>query len=383
MINMNGMDNDRNNVIEPNGNGAIQTGLNMEKFDMVEYQTNTKLQLRNSPEVVALTNKINVEDFNSVLVFGKDASEGISKISDGLLNSMKAVRAEESGRMIVQLTKIMDKFDIEEFQKTKEPGLIEKIFNKAKSSIESMFQKYDTMGVEVQKVYQIIKGYEQDIYQSNKQLEQMFKANLDYYDELEKYICAGEIALDELDRDIIPKFKSKADMGDQRDIINYQQLLQIRDMLDQRIYDLRLTENVAMQTVPMINAMQLNNYNLLRKVNSAFIVTLPVFKQCLTQAVILKRQELEAKSMKVLDEKTNELLIRNAQNVARQTTETARLAGKSSIDIKTLETTWNTIMTGLQETARIQEENQKERIEGVKALEEMKVNMQNQQKQIK
>lgn len=382
-INMNGMNRDRNNVVETVEAEIVQPGLNMEKFDMVEYQNNTKVALRKSPEVVALTNKIDAEDFNSVLIFGKEASEGISKVSDGLLSSMKAVKAEESGQMIVQLTKIMDKFDIDEFQNVKEPGFLEKMFNKAKTSIESMFQKYDTMGIEVQKVYQIIKGFEQDIYQSNKQLEQMFKANLDYYDELEKYICAGEIALEELDRDILPKYKAQADIGDQRDIVNYQQLLQIRDMLDQKIYDLRLTENVAMQTVPMINAMQLSNYNLLRKINSAFIVTLPVFKQCLAQAVILKRQELQAKSMKALDDKTNELLIKNAQNVAKQTTENARLAGKSSIDIKTLETTWNTIMTGLQETSRIQEENQKERLDGVKTLENMKINIQNQQKQLK
>jgi Uncharacterized protein involved in tellurite resistance len=380
---MNGMNRDRNNVVETVEAEIVQPGLNMEKFDMVEYQNNTKVALRKSPEVVALTNKIDAEDFNSVLIFGKEASEGISKVSDGLLSSMKAVKAEESGQMIVQLTKIMDKFDIDEFQNVKEPGFLEKMFNKAKTSIESMFQKYDTMGIEVQKVYQIIKGFEQDIYQSNKQLEQMFKANLDYYDELEKYICAGEIALEELDRDILPKYKAQADIGDQRDIVNYQQLLQIRDMLDQKIYDLRLTENVAMQTVPMINAMQLSNYNLLRKINSAFIVTLPVFKQCLAQAVILKRQELQAKSMKALDDKTNELLIKNAQNVAKQTTENARLAGKSSIDIKTLETTWNTIMTGLQETSRIQEENQKERLDGVKTLENMKINIQNQQKQLK
>lgn len=380
-ININNMNNNKVETVEAE---IVETStINMEKFDMVEYQNNTKLALRKSPEVVALTNKINVEDFNSVLVFGKEASEGISKVSDSLLYNMRDVKSEESGQMIIQLTKIMDKFDIDELKNIKEPGLIEKIFNKAKTSIETMFQKYDTMGSEVQKIYQIIKGYEQDIYKSNKQLDEMFKANLDYYDELERYICAGEMAIEELDNDIIPNYKLKADNGDQRGVVNYQQLLQIRDMLDQKVYDLRLTENVAMQTIPMINAMKLSNYNLLRKINSAFIVTLPLFKQCLAQAVILKKQELQAKSMKALDDKTNELLIKNAQNVARQTTENARLAGKSSIDIKTLETTWNTIMSGIQETARIQQENEKERIEGVKSLENIKINIQNQQKQLK
>ena len=138
----------------------------------------------------------------------------------------------------------------------------------------------------------------------------MLNENFNYYNELEKYIVAGEMAIEELDNDLLPQFKAKAESGDQMDLTNYQELLNIKDMLVQRVYDLRISENISLQTIPMLRSMQHNNYGLIRKINSAFIVTLPVFKQCLSQAILIKKQELQTKSLQALDDKTNELLLK-------------------------------------------------------------------------
>ena len=112
--------------------------------------------------------------------------------------------------------------------------------------------------------------------------------------------------------------------------------------------------------------------NLVRKINSAFIVTLPVFKQALAQAIMLKRQRIQAEAMSALDEKTNEMLIKNARNTAEQSKMTARLASGSSIKIETLEATWRTIVSGIEETKQIQENSRKQRIEDQARLENIK-----------
>ena len=127
-----------------------------------------------------------------------------------------------------------------------------------------------------------------------------------------------------------------------------------------------------MQSIPMIKTMEFSNYNLVRKINSAFIVTLPVFKQALAQAILLKRQKIQAEAMSELDKKTNEMLIKNAQNSVEVSKNTARLASGSSIQIETLETTWRTITSGIDETQRIQEESRRKRIDDQKRLEAIK-----------
>lgn len=369
---------------------SILGGVNLEKessttalapiqeTDVANFTQNYKQKLRQLPEVEALTSEIHVDDLNSILVFGQQASEGISKVSDNLLATMKTVNAEEAGEMIQQLTKVMDKFDIKELEDIKEPSGLQKLFNRAKNSIESLFQKYETMGTEVDKIYVILKKYEMQIENANKNLKQMYETNINYYQELEKYIVAGEMGLEELDTKLIPQFEQEAiQTGDRLAMTNVENLRRTRDMLEQRVYDLQIAENIALQTIPMIQGIQYSNFNLTRKINSAFIITLPIFKQCLAQAVLLKRQELQAKSLKALDDKTNELLLRNAQNMVTQTTSIARMAGTSSVQMETLEKTWQTIINGIEQTKQIEEENHRQRVENSKKLETIKAEMLN------
>ncbi|WLD27939.1 TelA-like protein [Clostridioides difficile] len=368
-ININNFSKD-NNSVETVEN--LPTTVQEEKFDIMEYTNNKKIELRKSKEVEALTSLIEVENPDTILQFGRKASEGVARVSDSLLNTIKLNRNEENSKMLVHLTKIMDKFDLDDFQETKEPNFVQKLFKKANNAIEMMFQKYETLGGEVEKIQIELEQYERDIALSNKQIGAMLNENFDFYNELQKYIVAGEMAVEEMDNEILPYFKQKSETsGDQMDIVNYQELLKVYDMLNQRVYDLRIAENIAIQTIPMLRGMQHNNYGLIRKINSAFVVTLPVFKQCLSQAILLKKQELQAKSLKALDDKTNELLLRNAQNVSSQSAQIARMAGTSSVKIETLEKMYNTIKSGIDETLRIEENNRVTIKDNTKRLEEL------------
>ncbi|RRH49854.1 toxic anion resistance protein [Clostridioides difficile] len=368
-ININSFSKDKNSV-EVTEN--LPTAVQEENFDIMEYTNNKKNELRKSKEVEALTSLIEVENPDTILQFGRKASEGVARVSDSLLNTIKLNRNEENSKMLVHLTKIMDKFDLDDFQETKEPNFVQKLFKKANNAIEMMFQKYETLGGEVEKIQIELEQYERDIALSNKQIGAMLNENFEFYNELQKYIVAGEMAIEEMDNEVLPFFKQKSETsGDQMDVVNYQELLKVYDMLNQRVYDLRIAENIAIQTIPMLRGMQHNNYGLIRKINSAFVVTLPVFKQCLSQAILLKKQELQAKSLKALDDKTNELLLRNAQNVSTQSAQIARMAGTSSVQIETLEKMYNTIKSGIDETMRIEENNRALIKDNTKRLEEL------------
>ena len=125
---------------------------------------------------------------------------------------------------------------------------------------------------------------------------------------------------------------------------------------------------VALLTAPQIRMIQRGNNKLIGKINTAFITTIPIFKNGIIQAVNAKRQKLVADSMAELDRRTNELLKKNAQNIATQSVEVARLSGSSSIKMETLEETWNIISRGMQETQQIEEQNKREREESRKRM---------------
>ena len=61
------------------------------------------------------------------------------------------------------------------------------------------------MGDEIDKIYVQLKQYETEIKQSNRKLDSMFEANVNYYHELVKYILAGEQGIRELEDYIAQK----------------------------------------------------------------------------------------------------------------------------------------------------------------------------------
>ena len=342
----------------------------VEKYDIVADREQMNEQLVNSAEVDAIVSTIEVNNLDTIVSFGAQAAEEISKASDVVLNSMNMSQLDDSSEMLNTLAKIMDKFDIEEIKDN--PGLFGKLFGNLRKQLDKILAKYHTMGEEVEKIYVQLKQYESEIKQSNRKLNQMFEANVNYYHELVKYILAGEQGCRELEEYIATRQADMEATGDNSIQFELTSLNQALMMLEQRTQDLRTAENVAMQSIPMIKTMEFSNMNLVRKINSAFIITLPVFKQALAQAIMLKRQRIQAEAMSALDEKTNEMLIKNARNTVEQSKMTARLASGSSIKIETLETTWRTIVNGIDETKQIQENARRKRVEDQARLETIK-----------
>ncbi len=352
--------------------GTVQTVVaeaEPQQFSIVEKTEELKQELIKNEEVDKLVSTININDVNSVVKFGNEVAMEISKASDQVLNSMDVKKINDSGELLQHLSAIMAQFDAKELADDGKKGL----FSNVKKQLDKLLAKYHTMGDEVDRVYVQLKQYETEIEASNVKLETMFNANIQYYKDLLLYIMAGEQACTELDQyiaDYRKKLEEEPDSG--AVAMDLQTLEQTRQVFEQRVMDLKIAENVAMQTVPMLKSMQFSNLNLIRKINSAFIITMPVFKQSLAQAVMLKRQRVQAEAMSALDEKTNELLLKNAENTVAQTKFTTQLASGSSIKVDTLEETWRIIVEGIDETRKIQDAAKQQRQEDSARLLKLK-----------
>lgn len=339
-------------------------------FDIVQDRKEMTAKYENSEEIDRIASQIEVYNMDTIVSFGSEAADEIAKCSDLVIRSMNMSQINDSGEMLNALAKIMDKFDIKEIKEN--PGFFNKIFSNIRKQVDKILDKYQTMGNEVDKIYIQLKKYEEEIKESNRQLESMFQTNLKYYHDLVKYILAGEQGIRELDKYISEKQAEFEKTGDNAIQFDITSLNQAKMLLEQRTHDLRIAENVAMQSIPMLKTTAFSNMNLVRKINSAFIITLPIFKQSLAQAILLKRQKLQAQALSALDQKTNEMLIRNAQNTAEQAKQTAAMASGSSIKIETLEQTWKTIMQGIEDTKRIQDDAKKKREEETARLDAIK-----------
>ena len=344
--------------------------MEAEQYDIVADRQRMNQVLIDSPEVDELVSTIELDNLETIVTFGAKAAEEIAKASDIVLKSMNMSQLDDSTKILNVLANVMSKFDIEEINEN--PSFFGKLFGGFRKQLDKMLAKYHTMGEEVDKIYIQLKQYESEIKKSNRNLNQLFEANVNYYQELVRYILAGEQGCKEIKAYLEQRkqeFKMTGDNTIQFDIYSLEQAL---TMLEHRTQDLRTAEMVAMQSIPMIKTMIFSNMNLMRKINSAFIITLPVFKQALAQAIMLKRQRIQTEAMLELDKKTNEMLIKNARNTVQQAKINASMTAGSSIKMETLQTTWQTIVNGIEETKQIQQNVRKQRIEDKAKLDAIK-----------
>lgn len=349
----------------------------LEKIDEAPVITEEKAndirtKLRNEPEVQNLAKQIDAKNQVALLEYGKEPAVQISQFSDRILGMMRSSSATDSGEMLNQLGKLMDRFDKKDFEEKK--GFMSKIFKRGNDFIEKIFSKYQTLGGEIEKINVEISKYKDEMTTSTVTLDEMYENNLNYYMELEKYVVAGQLKVEEL-KQMVPTYEQQAASGNQLAELELNSLQNGIEALEERVYDLDMARMVALQTAPQIRLLQRGNTKLIGKINSAFIITIPIFKNGIIQAVTAKRQKLVADSMNELDRRTNEMLKRNAENISNQSVEIARMAGRPSVNIETIEESWNTIVKGMQETKQIEDENKRLREEGTQRILQLQDNM--------
>lgn len=362
--------------------------INIQEIDAQEVQKVNSIvadteaykeRLKKLPEVQALTNEISVQDVNTIVNFGQKSAEEITKISDKILSIAKVPTSKDAAQMITQLAKIMDKFDIRELEKIQsEPakqGFLQKLKQKIADEFEALIAKYDDMSKEVDKISQLLRTYENQTKQDNVTLTEMCQANYNYFEQLERYVVAAELGLVEI-ANYRQQVANRTDISEDQKNAQLQQLDMMSQMLDQRKYDLLQAEVVARMTVPMLQNMQITNVNLLREINTAFVVGLPIFKQNLAQAIMLKRQAITANSMEQFKGAINKQLEQNATYASVQGKLVAENVTKGTFDMETLRKVYSTIKTGTENTKRIMSEQESKNKENSKELEQLKSDIQ-------
>ncbi|UNT95488.1 toxic anion resistance protein [Allobaculum mucilyticum] len=345
----------------------------MEMEEKNDYQT----ALRKLPAVRALTNEIDISNPKTIQMFGAKAGDGISRVSSQLLDNTQAIRSKEISEMMVNLTNAMKRFDATELDlddQMGKRGIFGKMRMKVKESIEDIVAKYDNLAKDVDKISATLNRYMSDIDSSNANLEKLYNANAQYFKALECYVVAADMGLEEI-QDKMNEVQSDPSMSDDQKSFIVRKLQDNYYLLEQRKADLQTAEMVSLQLQPTLALMMQSNYQLMGKINTSFIVTLPVFKISLTNAVMLKRQEIQAKSIAQLDQATNDLLLRNANTTVNNSKTVAKMANTTGIKMETLQKVQDTIMNGINEVNETMAAASVQRKEDSKELNRMILDM--------
>lgn len=321
--------------------------------------------------IAQFANEIDISNAKQVIQYGSSAQKSISDFSVNILGKVKTSELGDVGDALKELTVALDA--------TTEPekkGILG-IFQKAKRGVDSIKANYAKAETNVSRIEKDLEKHQVVLTQDVEMFEQMYDLNLQYYRELTMYIIAGKKALDKARGEQLEALKEKAETSQmQEDVENYNKYVNLCNRFEKKLHDLELTRVIAMQVAPQIRLLQDNDQEMLEKIQSSLINTIPLWRHQMVLALGIEHTQRALSAQNMITEKTNELLTRNAETLKMATVETAKEAERSVVDIATLKKCNQQLISSISEVVKIHEKGAKRRqdaeTELVKVEQELK-----------
>lgn len=321
--------------------------------------------------IAQFANEIDISNAKQVIQYGSSAQKSISDFSVNILGKVKTSELGDVGDALKELTVALDA--------TTEPEKkgIFGIFQKAKRGVDSIKANYAKAETNVSRIEKDLEKHQVVLTQDVEMFEQMYDLNLQYYRELTMYIIAGKKALDKARGEQFEALKEKAETSQmQEDVENYNKYVNLCNRFEKKLHDLELTRVIAIQVAPQIRLLQDNDQEMLEKIQSSLVNTIPLWRHQMVLALGIEHTQRALSAQNMITEKTNELLTRNAETLKMATVETAKEAERSVVDIATLKRCNQQLISSISEVVKIHEQGAKRRqdaeTELVKVEQELK-----------
>ena len=344
---------------------------------VVEEKKAEPAEITLSPEeekiVAEFLPKIDVRDSNLVLQYGAGSQQKIADFSENILNTVRTKDLGEVGEVLSSVVTELKDFDVQEQEK----GFLS-FFKKSANKITALQTKYDKAEANVDKIVEVLEGHQIQLMKDTAMLDQMYEMNVVYFKELSMYIIAGKRKLEEVRGGELAELMAKAQASSlQEDAQAANDLANLCDRFEKKIYDLELTRMISIQMAPQIRLIQNNNAVMSDKIQSTIVNTIPLWKSQMVLALGVEHSRQAAAAQRQVTDMTNELLKRNSETLKLATIDTAKESERGVVDMETLKQTNENLISTLDEVLRIQDEGRQKRREAEAELAQIEGQLKN------
>ena len=323
--------------------------------------------------VEQFSEKIDIRNTTAILQYGAGTQKKMADFSEKALDKVKTKDLGEVGDLVTGLVTELKSFDVEEEEK----GFLG-FFKKTGNKLTAMKAKYEKAEVNVEKIVQVLEGHQIQLLKDVDMLDKMYELNLVYFKELTMYILAGKQKLAEVREKDLAELMAKANAsGQPEDAQAAKDLDSMCNRFEKKLHDLELTRMIAIQTAPQIRLVQNSDTMMAEKIQSTIVNTIPLWKSQMVIALGIAHSTQAAKAQRQVTDMTNDLLKKNASALKMATIETAKESERGIVDMETLKSTNENLISTLDEVLKIQQEGRTKRA----AAEGELRNMENQLKQ--
>ena len=357
-------------VIEKVDEKSVEGLMNLKKVDneIIEESLNyASLTKEEKKAIDEFNKKIDINDSTQILQYGVQAQTKISEFSDSVLENVRTKNTGEVGELLSDLVSQIKSFDGDISGKK---GLLGKLFLSAKKEVDYIIAKYSKIEMNVDTIE---KSLEKDKIQMLKDItifDSMYEKNLEYFKELSLYIIAGDKKIDELNNTVLPELRSKAEKSnDQLDAQAVNDMENLINRFEKKIYDLKTTRVISIQMAPQIRLLQNNEAELVEKIQSSITNTIPLWKNQMVLALGISNAKKALKNQQEVSKLTNEMLKKNSETLKQGSIEIAEESEKAIVDVETLQKTNQDLIETLDSVIEIHKNGRIKRQEAENTLE--------------
>ncbi len=331
--------------------------------EKIEKSLNYDLLSQEEKDAIEEFNKkINVADATQILQYGAKAQTKISQFSDSVLEDVKTRSTGEVGDLLADLVGEIKSFD-SDIANTNKTGL-GKLFTSVKKQLEKLIAGYEKIEVNIDKIEASLEKHRLQMLKDITIFDTMYEKNLEYFKELSLYIIAGEKKIEELRNVTLPELQKKAqESGEQLDAQKVNDMENMINRFEKKIYDLKTTRIISIQMAPQIRLLQNNEAELVEKIQGSLTNTIPLWKNQMVLALGINNAKQAIGAQKAVTDLTNSMLQKNSEILKQGSIEIAEESERAIVDVATLQKTNKDIIDTLDQVIQIHENGRVKRQE--------------------
>ncbi len=301
--------------------------------------------------------KIDEKDTNVIISFGAPAQTKISQFSDEILKSVRTKDLGQVGNLLADLAG-----EIKSFDGGINVNMKPSIFNSIKKQIKRILAKFSKVETNINKIEKQLEGHKVQMMKDIAIFDEMYEKNIEYFKELSLYIIAGNKKLEQIRNEIIPALHEKAEKtGEQNDVQAYNDMVNIASRFEKKLYDLKTTRIISIQMAPQIRLIQNNDAELVDKIQSSIINTIPLWKNQMVIALGLTNASRALDAQEKVTNLTNEMLKKNSEILKQGSIKIAQESERAVVDLETVKKTNQDLMETIESIIKIHEEGSQKR----------------------
>ncbi|WP_449598342.1 toxic anion resistance protein [Niallia sp. Marseille-Q9988] len=308
----------------------------------------------NQKRAYELAAKIDPTNHRIMISYGAEAQKKLLSFSHMMIEHVQRKDVGEVGDVVGELMERLNEINPDELRVEKK-GFFRRLFSRPSKSVQEVLSNYQKASAQIDRMSVRLERSKNVLTADIHLLEQLYENNKTYFQDLNVYIAAAEMKYEEMTEKLIPEKKKLAEeSGDRMKLQEVNDFIHFAELLEKRIFDLKVSREITIQTAPQIRLIQHTNRTVIDKIQSSIMTAIPLWRNQVSIALTLLRQRYAMETQTRINTNRVESNVREMATIANENQSAMQ-------EIESLKETQYKLMNSLEETLQIQEEGKQKR----------------------